>query len=379
MRIAWLGKKSPACGNVTYCREITNALVQRKHHVTFLHFASKSEIADPSLEIQLNQTVALPYLYKSIFYTIPTLQAYKRLTKSLERFQFDLIHASLVLSPIDFRLPAICEKLKLPLFATFHQPFDSQYRTPTSFSQQFTYQLYASTLAVYNRIIVFSSLQKTLLEKLGVPDEKIAVIPNSVDTEKYSPGISHVKKELQAQCLFLYQGRIAAEKNVESLLQAWSRVSKPEGYKLAIVGTGPLAAKLQARYDDRSILWMGFIEDEPRRIAILRAADVFILPSLVEGLSLALLEAMACGTACVATDVGSHSEVLAGGAGILIDVKNTQWQLCKLLPILINDPDRVRRLGDRGRQRILENYALSKNIDRLETVYAQTLDRWRSF
>ena len=59
--------------------------------------------------------------------------------------------------------------------------------------------------------------------KLGVPEERVAVIPNGVDAVKYSPGPSGLKSQLKADRIFVYQGRIAPEKNVESLLKAWKQ------------------------------------------------------------------------------------------------------------------------------------------------------------
>ncbi|MEB3355253.1 MAG: glycosyltransferase family 4 protein [Synechococcales bacterium] len=367
MKIAWIGKKSPACGNVTYCRETTNALLKRHHDVTFMHFASESAG-------QTQQTVFFPYLYKSGTYTIPSLQARKILVESLTNARFDLVHASLVLSPLDFYLPWICTKLKLPLVATFHQPFDSQYRTSSALLQELTYRMYGPILALYDCTIVFSQLQMALLQRMGVPKERIAVIPNSVDIEKYSPGFSNIKEQWQAKFLFVYQGRLVSEKNVEALLEVWSQIPKPEGYKLAVVGTGALAAKLKSRYScDRDIIWIGFVDNEQQRIDILRAADVFVLPSLVEGLSMALLEAMACGVACIATNAGSHNEVLNDGVGFVVDVARLKQELRDALLAFIRFPNLAKTLGIKARQRVLERYTLSHNTNQLETLYHQVI------
>jgi len=377
MRIAWLGKKSPVCGNVIYCREITRALINRDHKVTFIHFPAESEVQDDlAIAEQPERTIALPYIYRSGFYTIPGLRAKKMVTESLTQLKIDLVHASIVLSSLDLCLPRACTKLKIPTIATFHQPFDIQYSSLTAFSQELIYQIYGSILSRYDKVIVFSDLQKILLERLGVREDQIAIIPNSVDTNKYSPGYSLIKKEWQAKFIFLYQGRLVAEKNVEVLLQVWSQIPKPDGYKLAIVGTGSLEKKLKNLYrDDRSIIWVGHVEDEQRRIEILRGSDVFILPSLVEGLSLALLEAMACGLACIATNAGSHEEVLDGGAGIIIDIKQIKPQLSQSLLAFIDRPELAQSLGQKAHQRILERYTMSNNIARLEALYAQVLDR----
>jgi glycosyltransferase involved in cell wall biosynthesis len=373
MHIAWLGKKSPFCGNVTYGREVTNALLDRGHQVSFLHFAQE-ESESGELGWPDCPEVVLPFLYKSQIYTIPTPKSSKVLTEALKELKPDLVHASLTLSPLDFRLPEICEELNLPLVATFHPPFDSKLRNLTSSTQFFTYQLYAPFLANYDRTIVFSRLQQQLLMKLGVPRAKLAVIPNGVDAQKYSPGVSEIEDRFDAKRLFVYLGRISTEKNIEALLKAWKHSKMGSDSQLLIVGDGPLTATLRPFYNEEDgIIWLGFVADEQRRIDILRAADVFILPSLVEGLSLSLLEAMACGVACIATDAGADGEVLEEGAGVVLKTQGVTTQLKTLLPLFRDHRDITKLLGQKARQRVLERYTLSQNITRLEKLYAEVL------
>ncbi|MBD2665740.1 glycosyl transferase group 1 [Richelia sinica FACHB-800] len=371
MRIAWIGKKSPFCGNVTYSREITNGLLDRGHEVSFLHFAQ--EEAEPDNWPNF-QEVSLPFIYKSQVYTIPTFKATKVLTESLRNIQPDIVHASLTLSPLDFVLPEICEELNIPLVATFHTPFAGKGAKLISGTQLLAYQLYAPFLDNYDRVIVFSQIQRELLARMGVREEKIAVIPNGVDTAKYSPGYSQVKTEFGAERLFVYQGRIAPEKNIEPLLRAWRQSDLGPDSKLLVVGDGPLRASLEPFYgSEYNIIWLGFVAGEERRIEILRGADVFILPSLVEGLSLSLLEAMACGLACLATDVGADGEVLEKGAGVVINTKTVRSQLRTLLPLFQDHPELTTLLGQKARKRVLERYTLSDNISRLQDLYTEVL------
>lgn len=375
MHIAWLGKKSPFCGNVTYGREVTNALLDRGYQVSFLHFAQESSATESSSDWQ---EVSLPFIYKSQVYTIPSLKSNKVLFQSLRELKPDLVHASLTLSPLDFLLPEICEELNLPLIATFHPAFGRKRRNLTSGTQHFMYQLYAPFLAGYDQVIVFSHAQGEMLVRFGVPKERLVVIPNGVDVEKYSPGPSDFKSELNAKQIFVYQGRIAAEKNVESLLRAWCQVKMGPESKLVIVGDGPLASSLMPYYGpEHGILWLGSIANEQRRINILRGADVFILPSFVEGLSLSLLEAMACGLACLATDAGADGEVLEAGAGIILHTQRVASQLRTLLPLFHDQPELIQLLGQKARQRVLERYSLSRNITMLEQLYAQVLQQPR--
>lgn len=372
MRIAWLGKKSPFCGNVSYGLAVTEALKERGHGISFIHFDTPERFdrAEPDQESSgnLEPEVALPYLMKSQMYTIPSPRASRELRESLERFQPDLVHASLTLSPLDFRLPELCQQLGVPLVATFHPPFDAGLRNITAGGQQLTYQLYASSLAKFDRVVVFSELQAELLIRLGVAKNTLAVIPNGVDPNIWRPGASQLSERFSGKRVFLYMGRLATEKNVEALLRAWKLVELP-GCVLVVVGDGPMRQQLQASHSSNNVIWWGYEADQEIRLALLQVAEVFMLPSLVEGLSLALLEAMASGTACVATDAGADGEVLEGGAGIVISTQGVTTQLRTLLPVLREQPILSKELGRRARERVLERYTLQANIDALEQLY----------
>lgn len=429
--IAWLGKKSPFCGNVTYGLSITEALRRRGHAVSFIHFDTPAVLvrgdwvqagnggvrggnwgqsaglwplgggpghagaraaaeADPQASAGAtgsdpdtaaavaNPEVALPYLVKSQVYTIPSPGAQRELRESLERLQPDLVHASLTLSPLDFRLPDLCQQLGLPLVATFHPAFDAGLRNLAGGTQQLTYQLYAPSLARFDKVIVFSELQAEVLHRLGVPEDRLAVIPNGVDPQRWTPAaagaeaaeLQELRQRFNGRRVFLYMGRIATEKNVEALLRAW-RLVQPQGCTLVVVGDGPLRPSLMQIYGEaEGVHWWGYEPEQSRRLALLQLAEVFLLPSLVEGLSLALLEAMASGTACIATDAGADGEVLEGGAGIVISTQGVTTQLRTLIPVLRDQPVLTAELGRRARARVLERYTLERNLDALEALYA---------
>ena len=380
-QIAWLGKKSPFCGNVSYGLSTTEALRQRGHQTHFIHFDNpRNPESDATSLLANDPDVSLPYLVKSQVYTIPSPGAQRELRDSLERLKPDIVHASLTLSPLDFRLPELCQQLGVPLVATFHPPFDAGLRNITAGTQQLTYQLYAPALARYDRVIVFSQLQADVLIRLGVPETRLVVIPNGVDTERWAPAspstscltLKRVREHLGGQRVFLYMGRLATEKNVEALLRAW-RLTSPAGCRLVIVGDGPLRSALMNQFVDENVLWWGYEPDLETRVALLQCADVFVLPSLVEGLSLALLEAMASGTACVATDAGADGEALEDGAGIVLSTQGVTTQLRTLLPVLREQPVLTAELGRRARARALDRYTISRNIDAIEALYSSLL------
>ena len=229
------------------------------------------------------------------------------------------------------------------------------------------------------RVISFSELQAEVLERLGVSPERLAVIPNGVDPQLWCPAetqpsaaLSELRERFRGKRVFLYMGRLSTEKNVEALLKAW-RLVRPDGCVLVIVGDGPLLGSLQAGREEPDVIWWGYESRLEVRVALQQIAEVFLLPSLVEGLSLALLEAMASGTACVATDAGADGEVLEGGAGIVMRTQGVTTQLRTLLPVLRDQPVLTAELGLRARRRVLARYTLTNNIDAVEQLYAEVL------
>ena len=382
VHIAWLGKKSPFCGNVSYGNLTTDNLKRRGHKISFIHFDNPSIKNKSELSFLANDPeVSLPYLIKSQVYTIPSPSAEKELKKSLEKLKPDIVHASLTLSPLDFRLPEICKQMNVPLVATFHPAFDSKMRNLTASTQQLTYQLYAPSLAKYDKVVVFSLEQRKLLEKLGVSQEKLVIIPNGVDQNIWKPAYSINNKHksiieiIGDQRIFLYMGRIANEKNLEALLRAW-RQSPTEGCKLLIVGDGPMKPTLENSFSEKEksdLIWWGAEMNLDTRVSLMQIAEAFFLPSLVEGLSLSLLEAMSTANACIATDAGADGEVLNNGAGIVISTDNVYTQLKTIIPILINHISFTKLLGIKARERIIERYTIDRNIDSIEEVYSEII------
>ena len=382
VHIAWLGKKSPFCGNVSYGNTTTENLKKRGHKVSFIHFDNPiRKNKTKALFLANDPEVSLPYLIKSQVYTIPSPRAEKELKNSLETLEPDIVHASLTLSPLDFRLPEICQQMNVPLVGTFHPAFDSKVRNLTASTQQLTYQLYAPSLAKFDKVIVFSLSQREVLEKLGVCKDKLVIIPNGVDQHIWKPSYldtkkhKFIKEKLNHSRIFLYMGRIVNEKNLEALLRAW-RQTKKHNCKLLIVGDGPMKPTLENNFsnsESQDLVWWGEESDLETRVAIMQLAEAFFLPSLVEGLSLSLLEAMSVGTACIATDAGADGEVLEDGAGIIISTENVETQLKTVIPILLNHYSFTKELGIKARERVIERYTIEKNINNIERVYDEIL------
>jgi glycosyltransferase involved in cell wall biosynthesis len=360
LRVAWLGHRSAtgADGIITYSREITNGLRERGVDVLFLHHARDQ--ADDS-------SIALNAFSLSHRLVLSPPSAKRKLRDVLRMHDVDLVHVSLAFSSLDFNLPRLCHELGIPIVATFHVPYDTRFSVWRGISAA-VYRLYAQALAECDAVIIFGETQRDILAGLGVPRDAINVLPNGVDVARYSPGHTGKRTQLDAERVFSYLGRIDPEKNVDVLLSAFLDADPPGSTRLVVVGGGVERRRLERRYSDPRVLFTGVVTDEHERIEILRASDAFFLPSSVEGLSLAMLEAMACGAATVATDVGNDGEALRG-AGIVLDPSHLESELRAAIRLLVETPEVCRILGRMARQRAVTRFSLAANLDALLTLY----------
>nr|NP_045102.1 hypothetical protein JXY51_pgp119 [Cyanidium caldarium]AAF12993.1 unknown [Cyanidium caldarium]WDB00228.1 hypothetical protein CDCA019_106 [Cyanidium caldarium] len=371
IHIAWLGKRSPFCGNVTYSDNIITALESRGYKISFFHF---SRVLFPSFN-KLKDSF-LPCSYKSQVFTLPSFQASKIFLHNLSVINPHLLHASLTLSPLDFLLPDICRQAEIPLIATFHPPFISEESRLLTHSQFIVYKMYAPFLAHYSYVIVFSRLQKNFMISLGVSEKKLIIIPNGVNNLTYLPSYPRLRSQFKVQTIFIYQGRVSKEKNLQDLLAAWVDAKMSIRAKLIILGNGPILNHLVRNYSSiDGVIWIGSIQDYSKRIEILRKADVFILPSLVEGLSLSLLEAMSCGLTCVLTDTGGDAEVADPNIGFVLSPANVYAQLRILLPLVVKHVEFRNVLSHRSETRFNQKYVLQVNVLYLDFLYKILLSK----
>jgi len=151
---------------------------------------------------------------------------------------------------------------------------------------------------------------------------------------------------------------------------------------MAVVGDGSLHQGLRRQIDahgaDQRVRLFGQRDDIP---ALLNAFDLFALPSLFEGTSNALLEAMSVGLPVVATRVGGNPEIVVDGAtGRLVPVRDPA-ALADAIAFYAGSEGARREHGRAGRARVVENFSLDRMIDGYRRVYEEVLDRrlkgWR--
>jgi glycosyltransferase involved in cell wall biosynthesis len=301
-------------------------------------------------------------------FLVSSLNARRRLEHDLREGAFDVVHVSLSFSDLDFGLPALCERLSLPLVATLHAPFDTRLTRWGGLSRVL-YHIYSVPLRAYDAVVVFGARQRDLLTACGVRESRIRIVPNAVDTEFWSPG---PPRSPLAPPTFIYLGRVDPEKNVGALLEAFASLDD-ERARLVIVGDGVERAQLERRYPLPSVTWTGARSTGVRR-SLLRESDVFVLPSAIEGLSLALLEAMSCGVCPVASDVGCDGEAVAG-CGLTLDPSSLDSDLRFAMRTLAGVPSLARQMGAMARRRALERYGLEANVQALLGIYRELGER----
>jgi len=165
--------------------------------------------------------------------------------------------------------------------------------------------------------------------------------------------------------------RLAWKKAIAHLVQATPRIVEalPQAH-VVIAGDGPLRAELEGEaaalgVADR-VRFLGSREDS---IELMAAFDVFVLPSVVEGMSNALIEAMAVGRPVVATDVGGNSEVVADGETGFLVPPSAPDQLAAAIVKLLGAPEMAAEMGAAGRRRVIEHYRVDVMTRRIEAMY----------
>jgi glycosyltransferase involved in cell wall biosynthesis len=205
-----------------------------------------------------------------------------------------------------------------------------------------------------------------------VPSGRLHVIRNGIDLEAFSFAENVAPKRLRNA---IHVARLDPVKDQATLLRAIRIVVDAEpGFRLTIVGDGPERRRLvqlsnELRLED-NVSFLGFRDDVHE---LLSSAGLFVLSSLVEGISLTLLEAMAVGLAVVATDVGGNREVVVHGeTGLLVPARSPE-QLAEGMLTLVRSPQMMHTMGRAARKRVEQEFDLRQVVSRYEALYLKLL------
>ena len=223
---------------------------------------------------------------------------------------------------------------------------------------------------------VSDEIRKRILRH-GVPPQKVTIVRNGISLKPFQENDSRApfRKELGISfdsVVVGTVGRISPEKGHENLLIAAREISeKFQNVVFLLLGDGPLKAKLQREYSSPTILFTGYRKDLP---SLFSCMDIFVLPSLVEGLPMAALEAMASRLPVVASGVGEVPSLVGRESGMLVEPNNPA-ELKRCLIHLIENPTIARIMGEKGYRWVKSRFSADRMALKYREIYREVIRR----
>ncbi len=357
-------------------------LGERGHQVTILYPSDGKHIpAHGTIDVVPFPARFLP----KIHYVLPNFrEQYKLLQDLISHEECELIQAC----DYDYltSIPPIFLKRKsgIPLVLTTDAfPGLSWFfgdRFVDGMARNYTKTIGKRILNAYDRLVLLSNRLVDDAVTLGVPREKIHVIPIGVDLSRFRPGIdgSDLRSDLgirDDERIILFVGRLTLVKRIDMLIEL-SRMLSREGirFRVVIVGDGEYGEYYrQMAQGVGGMIFLGPVPpvEMPRYYAL---ADIVVLPSLSEGLPNVLLEASASGKPVIATDVGGIRDIiLHGTSGYLFDAGDIR-SLYACIMQLFSDTGLAERMGRAGFKHVSENFSWRIVTDAYEAMYREMLD-----
>ena len=238
-------------------------------------------------------------------------------------------------------------------------------------------------------VIVFNNvMKKSLIERAGIPAEKIFIIPNGTDTNYFRPDVQsqeiHNLYNINNENIILYVGRVTWIKGVHILIKAFEFLIN-KGYKdIALMITGPLSESYNDRgiskyaYElmeytrrklpDKSVIFTGSI---PRKLLreVYAGSYTLVLPSFAEAFGMVLVEAMSSGKPVIGSKVGGIPEIIQDGVNGFTFMPGSVLDLSRKIELLLNDKVLARNLGLNARKIAVEKYDWSVIAKKVSTLY----------
>lgn len=219
----------------------------------------------------------------------------------------------------------------------------------------------------------------------GLSPRQLLWMPNPVDTDEFAPCSQADRRSLRERfgipvdaAVLLYCGRLALEKALPSLLDAFAEVVRqiPQAI-LVLVGDGECRHFLDKHAKllnvAANIRFTGRVD--PAEVpSWLKVADVFALVSPAEGFPCAVLEAMSTGVACVVSNIAANRQLISTGEHGLL-TRGEPHEIAAAILRLLTDPSLRTRMGELGRKRVIDNYATSYVVDRYEALFRSMLEQ----
>ena len=243
---------------------------------------------------------------------------------------------------------------------------------------------------VHHYLALSRDLADYLVDKVHVPRSRITQAYNGVDTDHFRPAsngplaIDGCPFDPAQHWLVGTVGRMQTVKDQTLLARAFVQalILAPQlesRMRLVMIGDGPLRAQAQAILNAAGVAHLAWLPGERGDVAdIMRGLHTFVLPSLAEGISNTILEAMASALPVIATAVGGNADLVARGTtGEIVPAADPEaMALC--LVSFASDPERARLMGRAGRQRAIASFSMQSMVATYQTVYDRQLQRLRT-
>ena len=239
-----------------------------------------------------------------------------------------------------------------------------------------------------SKVIALSRVEAEQYKSMGVPEEKIAIIPNGIDLSEYIelPPKGTFKKKFnipEAKKIILYLGRIHETKGIDFLVKAYAHLKNEMHFKdaiLVIAGPddgylGEVKHLVQELDISSSVLFTGPLYGKDK-ISAYVDSDVYVLPSRYETFPMTVLEAYACGTPVIASKVGGLMDLVIEGVTGLLFESGDVMELAKSIFLLLDNQEKAEDMGLKGRQLVKEKFSIESVVDKLERVYKEVISGW---
>jgi glycosyltransferase involved in cell wall biosynthesis len=230
-----------------------------------------------------------------------------------------------------------------------------------------------------DRIVCNCKAAADHLLSYGVPARKLVIIPNFIPDEVFAPCLPALPRSQSVVRLGMVARMNHPVKNYPLLLRGVARlVAKFPNLEVLLVGDGPLRNGLeQLAQELRIASHVRFTGDRRDVPAIMRSLDIAVLTSDSEGLSNAILEAMAVGLPVVASRVGGNPELVEEGQTGLLFRAGSDIEFASAVETLLLNPELRRRMGEEARRRALEKYQVDSVLEQFKTLYLSLLQEKR--
>jgi glycosyltransferase involved in cell wall biosynthesis len=283
---------------------------------------------------------------------------------------FDLLHFH---DDVDLSFPLCAMHINKPKIFTCHSlPYWMNYYRINLLARS----LFTRSASLYH---VFSEQDKENLGKLGIPENKIKMVPHGVDLSIFKPPKRRISHE--TICI-VFVGRIQRRKGIMDLLKAVEILKRThsisQNIEAQIIGKVwdyQYYLQLQEYKRKRQLEEVNFIGFRENLPSLLQQADVFVCPSLQETFGIVNLEAMACRLPVVATRVGGIPEVIVDGKTGFLVPPNDPKSLAEKLGTLIADEKLRKQMGQEGRKRIETSFSMDSITCKIINIYKELVSQ----